>query len=470
MEVSRTIFSIIILALVLLARVGIGAETTTGMSLVNAPSGLSAYSSGSVASGGAQAVLPTIYAGYTGAYGGCASPSADSTCNSCNRAGLNNCSLTSIHPNLYLLITLKSSTAATFTGSPRVRYKLSSNTTQSFVDDDGTQSLTVNSSFTAKIKWSSLCANAGATADCDNFPTSATLSVGIDNNSDGTLEEKVDFNIVVRYLDGAVATTIATACVPGVPAATTQEGICDYSLLKGDEKIYISDIAASSATLETPKTGVNYDRIVMFYAQGPEGDPNAVINPVTAISTNSPSYVLDLKSNSTTTPSLSDARITGLKNDTKYCFALANMDQTGIVSYFPNATTLANTSKICAVPTDVVGLLDDKSCFIATATFGSQMSSEVVTFREFRNKHLLTNAIGKRFVRFYYKYGPVAAKWISESELARSFSLGLLWPLLFFVKLVLAFGIFPTMLICFFGFVFLFRGLRHFRRNNATPV
>ncbi len=443
------------------------------MTLVNAPSGASAYSGGSVGAGGAQAVLPTIFAGYAGAYGDCASPTSnDSTCNSCNRTGLNNCSLTSIHPDLFLSITLKSSTAATFSGAPRVRYKLSSNTSQSFVDDDGTQSLSVNTAFTAKIKWSSLCSNAGGTTTvlCDNFPSSVILSVGIDNNSDGTLEEKVDFNLVVRYLDGAVATTIATTCVPGVPAATTQEGICDYALLKGDEKIYISDIAASSSSLDTPKTDVKYNRIVLFYAQGAVGNPSDVVDPVTAINTNSPSYVLELQGNSTTTPTLSDARIRGLINDTKYCFALGNMDQTGIISYFPNATTLADTNKVCAVPTDVVGLLDDKSCFIATATFGSQMAPEVVTFREFRNKFLLTSSVGKQFVRYYYKYGPIAAKWVSESEILRGISLGVLWPLLILVKLILKFGILSVLLMGLAVFAIVLRGVRRYRRHHATPA
>jgi hypothetical protein len=144
-------------------------------------------------------------------------------------------------------------------------------------------------------------------------------------------------------------------------------------------------------------------------------------------------------------------RIRGLDNDVKYCFALANVDQAGNIMYFPDQTILGTDTKVCATPSQVVGLLDDKHCFIATATYGSQMAPEVQAFREFRNKYLLTNSFGKSLVRAYYKFGPEAAEWISHSEALRATSVMGLWPILLFVKLSLLIGIIPAILVALLG-------------------
>ncbi|MFC1856123.1 CFI-box-CTERM domain-containing protein [Thermodesulfobacteriota bacterium] len=42
-----------------------------------------------------------------------------------------------------------------------------------------------------------------------------------------------------------------------------------------------------------------------------------------------------------------------------------------------------------------------------------RVSKEVNTLRKFRDFHLKKYALGRKFVRFYYKYGPLAAKAIA---------------------------------------------------------
>lgn len=54
-------------------------------------------------------------------------------------------------------------------------------------------------------------------------------------------------------------------------------------------------------------------------------------------------------------------------------------------------------------------------CFIATAAFGSYMEPHVQLLREFRDLYLLTNKQGRRLVRIYYRYGPIAAHFISNN-------------------------------------------------------
>lgn len=415
---------------------------TTGLALDGTtPSGLSSYNPGTPANGTVAATIPTIFGGMAGT---CTNPSPTSTCDTCaTSTSLEVCNPTSVHPSLTLSIPLKSSTTSTFGGTPRLLWKMSGET-DTIHNVENSPSLRANVGFVAEIEWADLCAAvSGGDATCQTNPgTTRTLSVGIDNDNDDDFEEKVDFTFAFRYVDAGKARLTAT-CLIGVDPSTIDDnqGVCDYTVARGDEKVYITEYEAAHYELPTGESGIDYNRIAMFYVEG--GAPNSITSA-------SPRLILDLKSNAPSPPSISDQRITGLQNGIRYCFALGNMDQTGNISYFPVQADFENSvneSKYCATPDQVVGLLDDKSCFIATATFGSPMAPEVQTFRQFRNQILLTSDFGKNLVGFYYKVGPEAAEWISHSEFLRTLSLWMLWPVLLFVKLCLALGFWPAALI-----------------------
>ncbi|RKY35269.1 MAG: hypothetical protein DRP78_05610, partial [Candidatus Omnitrophota bacterium] len=61
-----------------------------------------------------------------------------------------------------------------------------------------------------------------------------------------------------------------------------------------------------------------------------------------------------------------------------------------------------------------------KSCFIATAAYGTPLAEQVKVLSRFRDKHLLTNYYGQTFVNMYYKYSPKIAEYISHRDWARS--------------------------------------------------
>ncbi|MBQ7567472.1 hypothetical protein IJT17_01550, partial [bacterium] len=63
--------------------------------------------------------------------------------------------------------------------------------------------------------------------------------------------------------------------------------------------------------------------------------------------------------------------------------------------------------------------VDGGYCFIATAAYGSYLEPEVKVLRAFRDAHLLTNAPGRAFVKFYYANSPVVANYIAARPWAR---------------------------------------------------
>lgn len=53
-------------------------------------------------------------------------------------------------------------------------------------------------------------------------------------------------------------------------------------------------------------------------------------------------------------------------------------------------------------------------CFIATAVYGSADAPEVVTLRSLRDQLLLPTMHGRAFVRCYYYFSPLLAKWLQH--------------------------------------------------------
>ena len=90
------------------------------------------------------------------------------------------------------------------------------------------------------------------------------------------------------------------------------------------------------------------------------------------------------------------------------------------VKWFGDVSTIADVEDA----TTTITMSDDYSiiatfkciggCFIATAAYGTPMAKEIEILREFRDKYLMTNPVGKGLEEFYYRVSPPIAEFIIE--------------------------------------------------------
>ena len=83
---------------------------------------------------------------------------------------------------------------------------------------------------------------------------------------------------------------------------------------------------------------------------------------------------------------------------------------------------LANFTQTPTGDTDGDGDSDPSGgggCFIATAAYGSPLHPHVDILRDFRDKYLVSNKLGRKFVDLYYKYSPYVASYIKKHKALR---------------------------------------------------
>lgn len=269
---------------------------------------------------------------------------------------------------------------------------------------------------------------------------------------DDKFEEYVTLVITFSAINTANATTkgLAPTCPPASDGSLTSsvasEGLCFFEMYPGDGKAYITDfINGWGSTPADPTTTLNYSNLVMYYAE----KTGTSLDALRSIQNNSPNAKIAIAASET--EPLAEYKVSGLENSNEdglrtYCFLPALQDVTGNIYYFLDVQKLLSDSidfsesqrdRMCASPSEVVGILSDKECFIATVAFGSKNHPLLDILREFRNKYLHPYSWGKKFIHFYYKNGPEWAKDISRYSGAKYVVKAILFPVIAIVYLVL---------------------------------
>jgi hypothetical protein len=222
-------------------------------------------------------------------------------------------------------------------------------------------------------------------------------------------------------------------------------GLCQFEVGPGDEKVVLKSLAGEQGfPVYSPQV---ITQIRLLWAEGPDA--------FNEIRSDSPSKDVTVTVGTDSGVQVSPTRIDGFQNDHIYSFKVASVDAAGNTGYYTATNSTTDPDHYCpngirpdchvAQPGEVVGILADNSCFVATAAFGSPMAPQVETFRQFRNRFLVPSKLGIKLVKFYYAYSPKYAYMIAQNETLRSFARGALWPLLIMAWLSVHFGGWATL-------------------------
>jgi hypothetical protein len=421
---------------------------------------------------------------YGGLAGSCASTAPDRTCSSCvaNTAGGDNgllaCNDRRINPDLVFSITV---TSSDHDGYPNIGVAGTGTGTGSILTQvAGTSASLVSkgSPATINITWRNLCNVMATTATSGGsggtVPTNcvlgttddaaqATFYVGMKQTNDttpfGSSDDYQQLTIVIRKGEDGTAPTLAE---------TSGNGITYFEFDSGDNKGTIKNLSCTQGNGFPNYQNIRFQWVRVLFEK--RDDPNT---PVwSRINSGSPHTDLEIGATGTCDTDLSlspiivtdgtaydasgNASAVGVANDNVYDTKVAVVDQARNVAFYTPQTNDedcdagdASRSPVsghleCHTirPAVVAGVLANKvNCFIATASYGSSMASEVDTFRHFRDTYLIPTKLGLKFVRWYYNNGPTYAKFIAQNETYRAIARGFLWLPLQFAKISMSFGL-----------------------------
>jgi hypothetical protein len=404
-----------------------------------------------------------VYAGING-------PNCTGT-STCNNCGAENkpCNAARISPDGLLHFVFQTDSTTAITASSALFMIGPNNTKIPPVPGEFSTELAVNSLLTVKFKWSDVCAAVGSPSCGTGISTPQTVQVGLSSNADNTLDEyfSVDIYVVGTHADDVADYTnlqYFTPC-PTVATATDAEGgYCSLDVERGDEKVYITNEIHGTNFNRAPN-GVTYKYLRVYYAVSETGCTAGNQNTVFAATVTSASPYKDLTFTLRNgSYFLDDPTLTGLTNGSTYLFRFANVDEAGNVFYFSGDHSIDSTPGLelkgylnclqhSAAPAEVVGLLDGKDCFIATAAFGSPLAPQLDILREFRNRFLLTNSLGRWLVQQYYIYSPSLAAKIKKRDSARAIVRTTLSPVITVAQWLILHGLKSFLILAATGFV-----------------
>ena len=103
-------------------------------------------------------------------------------------------------------------------------------------------------------------------------------------------------------------------------------------------------------------------------------------------------------------------------------------------------------------------LPSSSGCFIATAVYGSYWEPHVMTLRQFRDSHLLTNKLGTKLIKAYYKHSPPIANYIAKHDGLKTLARVGIAPLVGFSWIAINYGTMVALVVLFSMITLIFGG------------
>jgi subtilisin family serine protease len=209
---------------------------------------------------------------------------------------------------------------------------------------------------------------------------------------------------------------------------------CLTGLVSSDGRVNANQARTSAPDLATPtdftSTAVSTEQIDLSWTDTGSEDGYNIYRKFCSAACSAYTLIYTLAADST---AQSD---TGLSPGTCYSYIIRAFTTTG-----PPATERSDEAVITGTTQGGASVASSdtgnsghaRNCFIATAAYGSPMHPYVEALRGFRDRHLLTNYFGKKFVDYYYQFSPPLAEVIKESELLKAVTRVMLTPLVIFV-------------------------------------
>lgn len=322
---------------------------------------------------------------------------------------------------------------------------------------DGTASVT--------FSWEDLCLllvdSSGASATFEDADQTCSLSGQIQVSFGiGNAPNNIDNSTSVTFTlynpiptDGTVSVTQCDEAAP-----TAKFGFCDLAVKPGDsggfleptegfpntnrvinQSFTIAD-AAGTATDISPSIPIDIEAVRIFAATT-YVDAQPSVTSVKA-------FGVEVSSFNGNVASFDDTSFGRLTNDITYFLRAATVDSSGTISQMFDSSF---SGLYQVTPSEVAGIIRENSCFITTATYGSDQAHQVNLFRKFREMFLYGNSFGRKVILLYNTYGPVGAEWVRNNPSSRSFMKALLYPFYGFAYLSVHYGLFTS--LSFFAFL-----------------